>query len=397
MRVGILIDRLAPGSAPKAIGQAVRGLRELGHDCEAVVIRGGYTPTYDFHLRGVPIRVLSDSFPAWARKLDFRFPGFSFFATHHLLSALLAPRVVRDREWDVLVTHSTYTCFTSISLKRRRGIPYIPFIWDPASYIFDKVYRRRGLGRLRFVLLPLARWLDQWILRDCQAVITSGRLHHERLRQFTGKPLEILVPGCFPLEELPRWQDREDIVLAFDRWDIGNTPTLFLDMIQRMQARARLVVAGHWYPESLRDEFLREVERRGLSGRVQVEGPLDEQRIRYWCARSRAHVHPNEEAFGMQCLEAAGCGCPFVIPRGSGVTELFEHGVHGFFPNTSPLDRFKGDMTEYAAYVERILRDPALGEAMGREAWKIARQYTWERHALQLHEILAKHAGQTGG
>ena len=91
MKIGILVDEIAPGSAPKLIGWPIRKLRELGVEAEAlVVIEKDHWQRqkehYDSHLHGVPIRYLFPSFPAWARRINFKFPGTSFFPLHHILN-----------------------------------------------------------------------------------------------------------------------------------------------------------------------------------------------------------------------------------------------------------------------------------------------------------------------
>jgi len=45
-----MIDELAYGSAPKVVGQEVKGLAALGYESEAVVLKKGYAKTYNFHL-----------------------------------------------------------------------------------------------------------------------------------------------------------------------------------------------------------------------------------------------------------------------------------------------------------------------------------------------------------
>ena len=383
------MDELAPGSAPKIMGQEVRGLRALGHECEAVsIIERDYPrrfpSVYDYHLDGVPIKYLFEKFPLPVRALDFKFPGFSFFSLHHLTSAVFSTSNMEVGEWDVLVAYCQYTSFTARSLCKRRGIPYLQYIWDPTPYTLAKVYSQKPMSHFFPILLPMASYLDKYAFKDALAVITSGKLHHSRLRQLTDKNLEILYPGCFPAAEFPPFEARDDMILTFDRWDVGNIPNVFLDILERLSRRIRLVIGGFWHPQSLRESFVREVERRGLSDWVQIMGPLDERMIIQLCSKAKVHIHPNEEAFGMQSLEAAACGCPILIPENSGVTDLFEHGVHGYFPK-------RGDVDKYIEYIERIIRNPAQAKEMSYEAWQTAKSHTWKEHALKLEEITMKY------
>jgi glycosyltransferase involved in cell wall biosynthesis len=383
MKVGILIDQLAPGSAPKVVGQEVKGLKTLGYDCEAIVLKKGYAKTYNFHLYGVPITCLSDSFPSMVNILDVKFPGFSFFSTHHITSSIFAPFVVKEREWDVLVAHISFTCLTARMLSKLRKIPYLAFIGtEPHYYLTPRIYSQSLLGPLMPVLVPLAFNFDKYVVEDCLAIITYSKFYHNLIRPYTDKELEVVHPGCFPVDR-PN-EKRENFILTYDRWDIGNTPRIFLDMLPRLNREINLVVAGHWHPQSIQTSFLQKVVERGLSGRVRVLGPINEEGITELCSRALVHVHPNKEAFGMQSLEAAGCGCPTVIPAGSGVTEILKDGEHGLFPKDESID-------SYVECVDKIVADPEKAKKMGREAWKVAKRNTWTEHSKRLAHLINKY------
>jgi glycosyltransferase involved in cell wall biosynthesis len=377
-----MADELAPGSMPKMVGQEVRGLASLGYDAEAVVMKSGYPSAYSYHLSGVPIRSLSKLLPP-LRLLDMRFPGFSFFSLHHLTSAVASPLLFRKGEWDMVVSLSATTSITAQALKKTRGIPYLAFIaTEPFTYILPKIYSERALGRLLPVLMPFASFLQEYILKDCSAVIVYSGKYSHLIREYSDKQVEILPAGCFPISELPA--ERENFILTYDRWDIGNTPSTFLDVLPRLSREVNLVVAGYWYPSTLKTEFMRDIEKKGLDHRVKVLGPIDEHQIIDLCSRALAHIHPIKEAFGMQSLEAASCGCPIVIPRESGVTDLFEEGIHGYFPP-------EGDTDTFVESINRIICDPERAKEMGRRAWEVSKQNTWKEHAHRLSRIIEKY------
>jgi glycosyltransferase involved in cell wall biosynthesis len=391
MRLGILVDELAPGSAPKLIGWPIRKLAEIGVDAEALVVidKGHWQRNrehYDRHLGGVKIRYLFPSFPAWARAANFRFPGMSFFSLHHVMSGLFAHRAVGDREFDMVIGHCQYSAFAARNLKRRRGIPFLLLLWDPSTFTARKIYAKR-FGWKYPALRVCAAWLDRYALRECEGVITSGRFHHEHLRRLTDKPLHVLYPGCFVCDALPPFSSRERMFATYDRWDIGNIPNVFVDILARLAAKdVTLTIGGFWHPASLRDDFEKAVTARGMQSRVRLLGPLNEEQIMDLCSRAMVHVHPVHEAFGMQTLEAAACGCPGVIPAGSGAAELFRDGVSGFHPPD-------GDIDAVVRVLDRVFADPSYAENTGRAAWEAARSHTWLDHARSIKAILENHAG----
>ncbi len=389
MKIAVLIDELAPGSAPKIIGQSIRGLKKMGHDCEALVLIDNglyrrFPEVYNYHLNGITIRYLFDEAPKWIKKLDFKFPGFSFFSLHHILGFFIAPLVIKRKEYDGAIAYCQYSAFTAWGLKIFRKIPYLLLVWDPSTYILRKIYIKTRLRFFYPVLHFLAFILDKFSTKGARALITSGKLHHERFKKISGKPLEDLYPGCFPKENFVPYNQRERAILAYDRWDIGNKPNIFLYLLENIYEDIKLKIGGFWHPESIRKEFIEEAKKRKLLDRIELLGPLDEKAIMNLCSLTMLHVHPIEEAFGMQSLEAAACGCSIIIPEGSGVTDLFQHAVHAHFPAKNNLD-------ELIKYTRFVFDDISKAEEMGYRAWGVARQNTWKEYAFRLDEIIKKY------
>jgi len=70
-----------------------------------------------------------------------------------------------------------------------------------------------------------------------------------------------------------------------------------------------------------------------------------------------------------------------IIPRGSGVGEIFQDGVHGLFPEKEQYAQFK-------EAVQKLLGDERLAYRMGCAAWERAQEFSWENHAKNLLEIV---------
>lgn len=384
MKIGILLDQIAPGSAPRILGAEVGYLKQMQHEAEGISIIDNRYRFSDF-LGNINVRFLDCEFPKIFDLFRFKFPFFSFFSAFHLTSSLLAPAVFRRKEYDVLVAHATYTCFLAKALARRKNIPYFAFIWDPISYILPKVYPIDSfLGHFFPILLPMGRYFDNYLVEDSLAIITCSHFHIPLLEKLTGKNIEVVYPGCDPLKSIP--EKRGDYILALDRWDIGNTPNKILDVLERLPQEAKLLVVGYWCPESLRINFLKEVKNRNLSERVEVRGPADKKEVKRLFSEARALIHPNEEVFGFVSHEAASCGCPILMPKTSGNTEIYKHGEHGFFTDG-------WNVSEFADYLTRLVNDERLAWEMGHNAWMVAQHYTWKDHAVSLEKVIRKYVG----
>lgn len=387
MKIAILYDELAPGSAPKVIGQTFKGLEALGHVCKVYVLidnrqKEKFASVYDYHLSGVKIKYIFGVRPFW----DFKFPGFSFFSLHHILSFFIAPLSIQSGEFDVVVANCQYSAFAAWGIRLLRGIPYILYIHcDPCTHTLKKTYFKTWLRIFYPVLYLFAWFLDKLATELALVSITSGELHQNRFRKITKKPLENLRLGCFSSKEFTPYSQREKAIVSFDRWDIGNYPDIFLELAQNIKGYFKIKIGGFWHPESIKENFLIEIRERKLESMVEVLGPLDENAILDLCSHAMLHVHPNEEAFGMQTLEAAACGCCIIVPKGSGVADLFKHGIHGYFPDDYNLSQF-------IKYTNLIFEDKKKTEEMGYEAWKTAKNYTWENFAKSLEAIVYKYA-----
>lgn len=376
MKVGILIDEYVSGSAPVLATQELRYLREEGFEAEILVGTRLVAKDYPKH---ESITFLVDKYPRFVEKFRFRFPFFSFFAPQHLLSAWFAPSVIRENDYDVIVAHGSFSALIAYSIRRKRNIPFITIFWDPSSYILPRVYAETFLRYSFFALVPLTKSFDVWISKNTDKLVLGSKFHLDWFYRQGIRDTDIVYPGCVPVDEPPK--ERGDFLLAVDRWDIGCTPDLFLEILRKAKHKFRIKIVGHWHGERLKDRFLTRVRESGMQNWVEVIGHVGFERLQQLFLEARCFVHPRREAFGMAALEAASCGCPIIIPAGSGVTDLFVHGKHGFFP-------VEGNEEAYSRYVEEVVTDAHLAYELGHSGWGVAMKYTWKHHAEQLGKVI---------
>ncbi|WP_169914651.1 glycosyltransferase family 4 protein [Rhodococcoides yunnanense] len=124
----------------------------------------------------------------------------------------------------------------------------------------------------------------------------------------------------------------------------------------------------------------------GDPGRVDVIPHLShaDLRDRYRAARVVAlALHPNVHVSGVTALlEAMACARPVVITDNPGIREYIEDGVTGFLVPA-------GDVDAMTAAIEKLLRDPAMGDEMGLRARKtVEARFTTEIQASALAELI---------
>lgn len=377
MKIAILIDKMYPGSTPKFSGSEAKYLNEFGHPTEIVVIMGGGLPKESFQrkefLKEAKITELSDEFRL-SRWFDVKIPFFSFLSLYHLLSPLYVPRMIKKRGCDVVIAYNSLTCITACMAYKICGIPYVAYMWDPFSYIFEKVYAKKLPNFISNALLILIKRVDKLVVDNSLFTLSLSEEHAKFLRDLSKNRVEVIYVGCVPLEEIP--PKRGDYLLAIDRWDMGNKPHMLLDVLQGIEdKKIKLKITGFWSEEWLKEEFKNLVKRKNLQDRVELMEPVSESELRELFTNARVWLHPIEEtSVSMPALEAASCGCPIVMPKG---TPLFEHGVNAFFPK-------EGDIGEYTAYVNKLVSDERLAYRMGYASWIMAKRHDWKTHTQEI-------------
>jgi len=395
LKIGVLIDQLSIGGVAKVAIEEVRYLKKLGYQADLLVLlRTGQKKKIKLTDNEITIKFLSDKFPAIFKK-SFKFPFFSYFSSFHITSPFVIDRVIKKDDYDLIISHGTYTCLSAIRLLKKLNIPYIAYIWDPVTYIQKKVYSNTPLRILFPILKPVSYFIDNFIVKNSIAVITGSKVHYKNLKSFDEDKVFIVYPGC---KNIKTYQNRrEKIILSVTRWDSGKNPDFLLKIMKRVNellkasnkvySRYKLIIAGGWLRDYEKTKFKNRIISENLDNKVKVLGYIDKNKLEKLYSKAKVLIYPNFEAFGMTGLEAASFGCPIIFPKGSGVTDLFEHEKHGFFPE-------EGNIDEFVLYLSRILLDNNLALEMGKSAYDVAKNYTFYEHAKKLDEIIKKLFGK---
>lgn len=381
LRIGIVIDQLLAGGVQFAAIEQVKQLNKMGHSAKLLILmRKKYPTDFSYLVRGIPHEYLSDSYPPLFRK-TIRFPIFNFLSTLHLVSPVLAPRVVKAQEHDILVSWGTTTCLTTQAIFRKLKTPYIAIIPDPIVYILEKVYAQTTLRFFFPILKPLAKFFERSFVNDAVETIILSKVHSDYLKKNYDIEAKILHLGVSPQTRFP--YKRGDALLSFGRWEKEKNPLFLLKLLKKMP-KSKLIIAGSWTNKEDLNWFRGQIQRARLTKRVQIIPHYSNRQLKAICATARLWLHPHFEAFGLAALEAASYGLPIIIPASSGVTEKFTHGVHGFFPKTV-------DLKEYQKYVELLSSDERLAHKMGQAAARVVRkEYSWESNVHELLEIIKR-------
>jgi D-inositol-3-phosphate glycosyltransferase len=129
------------------------------------------------------------------------------------------------------------------------------------------------------------------------------------------------------------------------------------------------------------DEAHRLARELNLEHRIRFVAPQPHHLLStYYRAADVCVVPSRSESFGLVALEAAACGTPVVAAAVGGLRTLVDHGRTGFLVEGR-------DPADYAAFVNRLLTDPAMAASMSTAAAAAARRYTWSLTAGKLRRL----------
>ena len=380
MKIGILIDRLNVGGVEKIAIEEVIALRKLGEDAQLVVLRKKAVVPNAFPdlLRNVPIVYLDERLPAPLR-FSFRFPVFSFFSSFHLTYPILLPFVVKRKEFDYFIVHGTYTSFSAATIKKTRRIKFSAFIWDPISYILERVYKTNFLAPALWILKKLAYVLDRFLINNMDNVLVGGSAHNAFIHKINShKTIKTIYPSVHPISKPLK---KDNYVLMVTAWKDGKHPEYILEIVRQLP-NIRIKMVGKWVNPLYRQKFEKLVEEKGFTQQIEIVGGVSESELVKYYAYALVLLQTNDDrGFGMPAMEAAGCGTTFIIPRGQGVCSLFTDGEDGFYTKEK-------DTTTILSLLKQIMADKELATKLGNSAWsKVKNNYSWEKHANELKQV----------
>jgi glycosyltransferase involved in cell wall biosynthesis len=186
---------------------------------------------------------------------------------------------------------------------------------------------------------------------------------------------------------------------AFGPGERAETPELlYLGRLKRYKRVEVVLDALEAVPEAVlhiagdgdhRPELEREIAERGLTDRVVMHGFVTEELKRSLLQRAWVNLTASSaEGWSLSVMEAAACGTPSVALGVGGLNESVVDGRTGLLADTP---------AQLAQLTRDVVRDPALRERLGQAALARAREFTWDRTALETLSILEDEIEKAAG
>jgi UDP-glucose:(heptosyl)LPS alpha-1,3-glucosyltransferase len=167
------------------------------------------------------------------------------------------------------------------------------------------------------------------------------------------------------------------MLLIGNDWRNKGLSTVLTAMAACPEIPLRLLVAGQ---DAAASFFFNAAKDLGLSEQCRWETASADAIHLY--AVADAYVSPTrEDAFALPTLESMACGLPIITTSQNGGSQIITENVDGFVLS---------DPNDTGALARHLheLQEPALRSRVGANAAKTAQNYTWDRHAAAVYELL---------
>lgn len=292
-------------------------------------------------------------------------PLLPMFKTIRSSAALPAlEELLRRENFDIVHAHTVLSplALCGTYLARKMGIPSV--------LTEHSVLREGGVVFFRALshVYPWVRWPT--VLSAVSSYVA------EDMRRMSGRDdVFVLLNATSAAEwQVRREEGNEVRVTSVMRFTKRKRPVDLIRIIPRVLSRLpaglrpRFTLVGDG-PQRARVE--REVRRLGVGAYVELLGLRPRHEIREILARSSVFALPSyKEALSIVALEARAAGLPVVARTPNGVSEVIEHGVHGFLAK---------DDDEFAAYLAQLVEDRTMRQRMSESTRRGLERFGWER------------------
>jgi len=254
----------------------------------------------------------------------------------------------------------------------------------------------RGLHRR--IYYALLRFLERRIYRDPRVILAAGSKHTaDQIQRYIGRNDVAIIPHgvdhrWFSPQAVQamragarkkyRCEENEIILLLIGNdWRNKGLNTLLAALARCADLPLRLLVAGQDEPAPMRAE----AARLGIGARVEFLAPLQDVRELY-AAADILTAPSREDSFNFPVLEAMSCGLPTIVSSRAGMSYWLKDG------EDTLLLRDPEDAEELAGKLRELAASRERREELARAAQQTAAQFSWDRHAADLRQLLLRAA-----
>lgn len=312
-------------------------------------------------------------------------------------------RNIEKERYDLLLVHPCQFEKAPSLLSNLPDLPSLYYCQEPLRQLYEPMPERPydDIASARRSLLnridPLPglyqtslRRNDQQNTRSADRVLVNSAFMQRTVNEIYDVDSRISYHGIDVEHFRPLDLEKGDFVLS-----VGSlTPLKGFDFLIRALAelpagtRPALVIASNFQNPPER-QYLMQLAA-DLNVNVELRGNVSEGQLVELYNRALVTLYaPVREPFGLVPLESMACRTPVVTVNEGGIQETVRHEETGLLTERAP--------TQFASAIARLLDDPAMAQAYGRNGLEdVRRNWTWstavstlERHLLDCVSIRA--------
>lgn len=321
------------GSIGRTVLDAAQAVIAAGGSALVASPGGAMVPDL-LRLRANHIELATDGSPLMAR---FGLPG-------------KLARAIRDRDIDLIQSHSPTSAWIAGALAGRLGLKWIASLhrpFDATAMIARHVERRQSradalIASSEHVAADIRRRLPQ--VADKLDVIPPG-INFDRF-----DPAIVRADRVIKLAHELRVPDGAHVVLCPGRFleDRGQKTLIHAMKLLDREDAFCLLLGSVGAPLPFEKELEREIVTNGLAGRVQIGPHIDDMPAAYMLADVVVSTGGIRQGFSRTIVEAQAMGRPVVCEQGGGAAEAVVDGITGWVAR-------EGDAVEMARAVRSAL------------------------------------------
>jgi len=173
------------------------------------------------------------------------------------------------------------------------------------------------------------------------------------------------------------------LLLVGNDWRMKGLETILRAISALRDLPIRVIVAGDDSPDSFRETA------RSLAVLEHCRFELPREDVLDFYAAADLYVSPSrEDSFGLPVAEAMACGLPAITSIFAGVSSLLQDGVDSF------ILRDPHDAKTLATMIRTLYQRAEWRSRMGQAAAKVSLEWTWDRNAAAIIQLLRKTAAK---
>ncbi|MGP6221045.1 glycosyltransferase family 4 protein [Caldiplasma sukawensis] len=366
MKICILVRVLWPGGVQRIAFAEAEGLTKLGNEVDLIFIRSTNRLAYDSN---VNYKVIFN------QDVNKRIFGKILSKITHYYS----PQRGKDATVDIDLIYKT-----EHKIKEDYDIIYY---FDEFSAFFQKyhkkIHKNKSVVLLHEVALSdgsrLARFAQRRAIKNADLVLTNTNANLQLLKDAGVKNSLEIYPGLILHDDIPKFDERENIAISVTMWDFGRKPEVLVEISKHIR-NGKIIIAGSWADINYLNRFKKAIVDSGLKDQIFVTGKISEEYLTELYRKAKVSIRfgYNEKGPGMGSLESISWGLPLIINEGIGIKEIIENDKNGYIVKET-------DYKTIALLIERLFNNENEWTKISENNISLSQKFTWENHCKLLN------------